>query len=154
MLLKILRLVITGEEIPSLFKPWEIIKVLTAMLTSGVDSISKYAADCVGIVGLPEEIGRIRTTFVQSNKMRDKVLSLLSGGLVTYTRIVLDGLCDGNHVQQCNVCMEEVAVTKVVVEHVLLYFLMAIQFSCSGQVLYTPYVAVKRALIKTGKIPS
>jgi len=114
-----IRLDITGEEVPSLFKPLEIIKVLTAMLTSGVDSISKYAADCVGIVGLPEEIGRIRTTFVQSNKMRDKVLSLLSGGLVPYTRIVLDGLCDGNYVQQCNVCMEEVTVTKVVVEHVL-----------------------------------
>ena len=46
------------------------------------------------------------------------MLSLLSGGLVPYTGIVLDGLCNGNH-EHCNVCMEEVTVTKVVVEDVL-----------------------------------
>jgi len=111
----------TGEEFPSPFKPWEIIKVLTAVLFGGVFSIQMHAADCVGIAGLPEEIARVRTTSVQYYKMRDKVLSLLSAGLVpftTFTSIVLDGLCDGNHVQHCNVCREEVTVSKAVVGYV------------------------------------
>ena len=81
--------------------------MLTALLSGGKLSISMHAADCVGIVGLPEEIGRNRITFVQFNKVRDKVMSLLSGGLVPYISIVQDGLCDGNSVQHCNVCMEQ-----------------------------------------------
>ena len=47
--------------------------------------------------------------------MRDNVLNLLSGGLVPYTTLVVDGLCDGNSVQQCYVCREEVIVRKAAV---------------------------------------
>merc|ERR1719193_55659 len=112
-----IRLRIMGGRFPSLFKPWEILKVLTALIGEGKLSIPMHAADCVGIVGLPEEVGRMRTTFVRFNKMKDKVLSLLRGGLVSYTRIVQEGLCAGNHVQHCNVCREEVTVWKADVDY-------------------------------------
>jgi len=107
--------IIAGDEFPSLFKPWKTLQVLTALLLREHASIPMYAADCLGIVGVPEEIEKIRTTFVQSNKMRDNVLNVLSGGLVPHTTLVVEGLCDGDSAQQCNVCREEVIVRKVAV---------------------------------------
>ena len=68
----------------SLFKHWKILEVLTALLTKGPIIIQLSVADCVGLVGVPEEFGGIRTTLVQFNKMRDKVLNLLRAGLVPY----------------------------------------------------------------------
>jgi len=109
-----MRGIIAVEEFPSLFKPLKTLEILTGLLLYGGNHsyIAQYAADCLGIVGVPEEIERIRTTSVQSIKMRDSVLKLLSGGLVPYTNLVREGLCDGNTVQKCNVCMEEVSVRK------------------------------------------
>jgi len=110
-----LRGIIPDEEFPSLFKPMETIKVLTALLCTGVSylQMSMIAADCVGVSGIPEEIMRFRTTFVQFNKMRDNVLNLLSGKLIPYCCLVVDGICDKNPVQQCTVCREEIIIRKV-----------------------------------------
>jgi len=108
--------IIKREDYSSLFKPWETLKVLTALLRAGNSSYVMKVADCVGTLGLPEEIGRIRTTFVQFNKMRDNVMNLLSEGLVPYTRLVVTGLCAGNPAQQCNVCREEVDIRTAAVE--------------------------------------
>jgi len=109
--------IIAGEEYPSLFKPWETIKVLTQLLCAGANSILMYAADCVGVDGVPEEIGRVRTTLAQFNMMRENVLNLLRERLVPYTCLVVDGLCDRNPVKQCIVCKEEVTVRKVSTDH-------------------------------------
>jgi len=110
--------IIASDEFPSMFQPWGTIKVLTGLLSVGEICIPMYAADCVGVGGVPDEIARVRTTSAQFNKMRDNVTSLLSGGLVPYTRLVVDGLCDGNPVQQCLMCREEVIIRKAVVEGV------------------------------------
>ena len=64
--------IIAGEEFHSLFKPWNVLEVLTALLSEGHTNIAMNAADCVGLVGVPEEIGRIRTTLVKFNKMGTK----------------------------------------------------------------------------------
>ena len=99
------------ENLPSVFQPWDILKVLAALLCFGIKAIEMNAADRVGVDGVAEEISRVRTTAVQFTRMRDKVLSLLSAGLVPYSRLVLEGHCDdGNPLQQCNVCREEVTV--------------------------------------------
>ena len=105
---------IIAEEFHSLFKPWKILEVLTALLCEGHTNIAMNAADCVGLVGVPEEVGRIRTTLVKFNKMRDKDLILLRVGLVPYFSLVADGLYEGNPVQLCYVCSEEVLVRKAV----------------------------------------
>jgi len=110
-----LRGIIASEEMPSLLKPWGTIKVLTGLILAGDTCLSMYAADCLEVGGVPDEIARVRITSAQFNKMRDSVVSLLSGGLVQFTRLVVDGLCGGNPVQQCIVCREEVNVTKVAV---------------------------------------
>jgi len=109
---------IDGEEF-SLFRPWETLKVLMALLIKAEGFLGMSAADRVGVVGLPEEIERIRTTSSQFNKMQDKVCSLLSGGLVPFTSLVIDALCDGNPVQQCIVCRKEVTVSNACREEVL-----------------------------------
>jgi len=108
--------IIAGDEFPSLFKPWKTLEVLTHLLyVLHAVIIGQNAADCLGTDGVPEDISRIRTTFVQSNKMRDNVLNLVSGGMVPYTTLVVDGLCNGNSLQQCYVCRQEVNVGKAVV---------------------------------------
>jgi len=107
---------IAEEESSSMFKPWGTLKVLMALLRAGRSSIERNAADCVGIVGLPEDFGRFRTTAAKFNKMRDNVLSLLSRELVPYTSLVVDGLCNGNPVQQCDVCREEIIVRDAATE--------------------------------------
>jgi len=108
--------IIAGDESPSLFKPWKTLEVLTHLLfVLHAVIMAQNAADCLGTDGVPEEIGVIRTTSAQSDKMRDNVLNLLSGRLVPYTSLVVDGLCDGNPVQQCYVCKEEVTVRKAAV---------------------------------------
>ena len=108
--------IIAGDESPSLFKPWKTMEVLTHLLfVLHAVIIAQNAADCLGTNGVPEEIGVIRTSSAQSNKMRDNVLNLLSGGMVPYTTLVVDGLCDGNSVQQCYVCRKEVIVRKAAV---------------------------------------
>ena len=127
----------TGEEFSSLIKPWEILKVLAALLFEGNGVLPMSAADRVGVVGVSEEINRIRTTALQFNRMRDKVLSLMSTGLVPYTSLVVDGLCDGNLIKQCNVCREEVTVKNSIVT----YFSVN-QFSCSAKGSYTPSVVM------------
>ena len=82
---------VAGEELSSPFHPWETIKVLAALLGSNVFEMK--VADRVGVEGVPQEIERIRTTAVQFTRMRDKVLSLVSEGLVPFTSLVVDGLC-------------------------------------------------------------
>jgi len=110
-----LRGIISTEELPSVLKPWGTIKVLTYLISAGDICLPMCAADCLGVVGVPDEIATVRTTSAQFNKMRDNVVSLLSGGLVPYTRLVVDGLCGGDPVMQCFACREEVNVKKVAV---------------------------------------
>jgi len=105
--------IIASDEFPSVFQPWGTIKLLTGLINIGKTCSSMYAADCVGVGGVPEEIAKIRTTSAQFNKMRDNVASLLSGGLVPYTRLVVEGLCGENPVQQCHVCREVVNVRRI-----------------------------------------
>jgi len=107
---------IAVEELSSAFKPWETLKVLMSLLRAGQSSFEMTAADCVGVVGLPEGFGRFRTTAAKFNKMRDNVVSLLSKGLVSYTSLVVDGLCNGNSVQQCLVCREDISVRVAATE--------------------------------------
>merc|ERR1719370_2423558 len=72
--------IIEGDESPSLFKPWKTLEVLTHLLfVLHAVIMAQNAADCLGTDGVPEEIGVIRTTSAQSDKMRDNVLNLLSG---------------------------------------------------------------------------
>ena len=89
--------------------------MLAALLFEGNGVLPMSAADRVGVVGVSEEISRIRTTALQFNRMRDKVLSLISAGLVPFTSLVIDGLWDGNPIKQCNVCREEVTVKNSIV---------------------------------------
>jgi len=107
---------IAAEELSSVYKPWGTLKVLMALLRTGQSSFEINAADCVGVAGFPEEFGGIRTTAAKFNKMRDNVVSLLSGGLVPYSSLVVDGLCNGNSVQQCLVCREEIIVKVAATE--------------------------------------
>ena len=76
--------IIASEEFPSLFKPWETLKILTILLCAGDNSLTMNAADCVGVVGVPDEIVRVKTTLAQFNKMRDNVLHLMRGRLVPW----------------------------------------------------------------------
>ena len=107
-----------GKKLPELFKPWEVLKVLTFLLLEGNIAFAITVADRVGIVGVSEEIMSIRTTAVHLFRMRDRVLDLLSTGLVPYSSLVVDGLCEGNPVQQCHVCKQDVAVKNALVEYV------------------------------------
>jgi len=116
-----LRGIIASDEFPSLLKPWGTLKALTGLINAGHTCLPIYAADCLGVGDVSDEIARVRTTYAKFIKMRDSVLSLLSGGLVPYTRLVVEGLCDGNPVQQCTMCREEVIVGKVFVVSVSLY---------------------------------
>ena len=124
-----------GEK---LFKPWEILKVLTFLLMEGCDALPMNAADRLGIDGVSEEIRRIRTTAVQLNRRRDQVMNLLSTGLVPYTSLVVDGLCEGNPVQHCYVCRKEVTVENAAVEYVSTTTIAGVPFLMLGQlVTYT-----------------
>ena len=111
--------IITKEEFLYQFRPWETLKVLMALLIRGEIFLGMSIADRVGVVGLPEEMEIIRTTSAQFKKMQVNVLSLLSGGLVPFTSLVVDGLCDGNPVQQCIVCRKKVTVRNACREEVL-----------------------------------
>jgi len=104
--------IIDAEELSSVFQPWGTLNVLLALLVIGNKSLGMYAADCVGLVGLPEEIGKVRTTAIQFNKMRNNAVSLLSGGLVPFTSILINGLCDGISLQQCYVCRKKVTARR------------------------------------------
>ena len=108
---------VVEEEFSSPFQPWQTLKVLVAMLIERNSALLMNIMDRVGVVGVPEEVERIRISAAQSNRMMDKVLNLVSEGLVPFNNMVLDGLCVGNPVQQCNVCMEQVVVKNVVVDY-------------------------------------
>jgi len=93
----------------SVFKPWGTFKVLIAFLIDSFLSPSRFIADCIGVAELPAEIQRIRMTHAHYNQVCEKVLDMLSVGLVPYTRLV-EALCDGNLVQPCYVCGDQVTV--------------------------------------------
>ena len=107
---------IAAEELSSVYKPWGTLKVLMALLRTGQSSFEINAADCVGVAGFPEEFGGMRTTAAKFNEMRENVVSLLRGGLVSYSSLVVDGLCNGNSVQQCLVCREEIIIRNAATE--------------------------------------
>jgi len=93
----------------SVFKPWGTFKVLIAFLVDSLLTPSRFIADCVGVAELPEEIQRIRMTEAHFNQVWERVLDMLSGGLVPYARLV-EALCDGNPVQPCYQCGDQVTV--------------------------------------------
>ena len=103
------------ETNSSEFKPWDTIKLLTIFLFGGNSDIARFVADCLGVEGLPQEIERARMTFDKFNKIWDNLLNLLSMELVPFTTLVVEGLCDGNPVQQCCMCDKEIIVKDAVI---------------------------------------
>jgi len=97
----------------SVLKPWHTLKVLAAFLQESILSSGRFVADCIGVPELPEEMQSIRMTQAHLNQVWERVLDMLSAGLVPFTRLVV-ALCDGDPVKLCFQCGEQVTVVDVV----------------------------------------
>ena len=98
----------------SVLKPWLTLKVLAAFLQESVFSPGRSIADCLGVPELPEEIQRIRMTQGYLDQVWERVLDLLSEGLVPFTMLV-EALCGGDPVKHCYQCGDQVIVVDVAV---------------------------------------
>jgi len=101
---------IHDERELSVLKPWDTFLLLLTLFIEGHCNLARHVADCLGVDGIPENIERIRTTSTQFDKMWENVLNVLGEGLVPFTHLVAQGLCDGDPVQQCYMCEEEIIV--------------------------------------------
>merc|ERR1719481_570981 len=99
---------------PTVFQPMETLKVLTVILCEGYCVQGMYILDSMrtrGLLGLLHEERRgARMTFAQFQKMQNNVLNMLNRELLPFTRLLVDGLCNGVPEQICNVCEGEVNV--------------------------------------------
>ena len=118
MLKKPLRNVDKADD-ESVFKPWCTFQLLTALLEESVIGRVRFIVDCVGVAGagLPGKMQRIRMTQAQHSQVWQSVLDMLSTGLVPYTSLV-EALSDGNPVQTCYQCGDEVTLVDAASVHV------------------------------------
>jgi len=99
---------------PTVFKPMKTLMLLMVILREGPCVQGMFIVDSIGTRGLldpmHEDRMEARITFEQFQKMLKNVLNMLNRELVPFTRLLVDGLCNGVPDQICNVCECEVDV--------------------------------------------
>jgi len=94
------------------FRPYDTLKILASFLFM-LKTSDRSTAECVGLPDLSEDLERSRVSSALFNKVCQKVLDMMRGGLVPYLTLV-EVLCGGELRQTCYGCSKEVTVLEVI----------------------------------------
>jgi len=96
------------------FKLWNTFMMLRSFLRMLNFDGCRNTAEQMGLPEISEDLMRTRVSSTQFNKIFQKILDKLNGGVVPFMALV-EIICDGQLRQPCQGCLKEVTVSDVIV---------------------------------------